>query len=54
MSADANYDMSYAGSATDKVAVTTSDAKVAKVTKDLTAKESMAKITWTLAAGSHK
>ena len=54
VSADANYDMSYAGSATDKVTVTTSDAKVAKVTKDLTAKESMAKITWTLAAGSHK
>lgn len=51
VSSDANYDMSYAGSATDKVTVTTSDAKV---TKDLTAKESMAKITWTLAAGSHK
>ena len=52
VSNDANYDMSYAGSATDKVTVTTTDGKVSKVTKDLTAKDKLAQITWTLAAGS--
>lgn len=54
VSASTDYNMSYAGSSTDKVAVTTTDGKVSKVTKDLTQKDKLATITWTLAAGSAK
>lgn len=51
LSADASWNMGYAGSATDSVAVA-STGKVAKVNLDLSKPQHAATVTWTLAAGS--
>ena len=55
VSADAAWDMAYAGSAdpSDSVAVATAG-KVSRVTKDLSTEQRAATVTWTLAAGSAK
>ena len=51
LSKDANWNMSYAGSATDSVAIT-STGKVSHVTKNLHDAQKAATVTWTLAAGA--
>ncbi|MDY3970580.1 MAG: hypothetical protein SOY95_08100 [Atopobiaceae bacterium] len=53
LSKDANWNMSYAGSAADSVAIT-STGKVSHVTKDLSSAQKAATVTWTLAAGAAK
>ena len=53
LSNDANWNMNYAGAASNKdQVVITSKGKVANVTKDLHDAKKAATITWTLAAGS--
>lgn len=51
LSADKAWNMGYAGSGTDSVAIT-SKGKVAHVTKDLSKAQKAATVTWTLAAGA--
>ncbi len=51
LSANASWNMGYAGSGKDSVAIT-STGKVAHVTKDLHSAQKAATVTWTLAAGS--
>lgn len=51
LSTSASWNMGYAGSDTDSVAIT-STGKVAHVTKDLSSAQKAATVTWTLAAGS--
>lgn len=51
LSADKSWNMGYAGSGTDSVAIA-STGKVAHVTKDLSKAQKAATVTWTLAAGS--
>lgn len=51
LSANTAWNMGYAGSGTDSVAIT-STGKVSHVTKDLSTSQKAATITWTLAAGS--
>lgn len=51
LSADKSWDMGYAGSGTDSVAIA-STGKVSHVTKDLSEARKAATVTWTLAAGS--
>lgn len=51
LSTDKDWNMGYAGSGKDSVAIT-STGKVSHVTKDLSKPQKAATITWTLAAGS--
>lgn len=51
LSANTDWNMGYAGSTTDSVAIT-STGKVSHVTKDLSTAQKAATITWTLAAGT--
>lgn len=51
LSKDARWNMGYADSGTDSVAIT-STGKVSHVTKDLSSAQKAATVTWTLAAGS--
>lgn len=51
LSTDTAWNMGYAGSGTDSVAIN-SKGKVSHVTKDLSTAQKAATITWTLAAGS--
>ena len=53
LSANASWNMGYAGSGKDSVAIT-STGKVAHVTKDLSSAQKAATVTWTLAAGATK
>ena len=50
LSADKSWNMGYAGSGTDSVAIA-STGKVSHVTKDLSKAQKAATVTWTLAAG---
>lgn len=50
LSADKSWNMGYAGSGTDSVAIA-STGKVSHVTKDLSSAQKAATVTWTLAAG---
>lgn len=51
LSKDANWNMGYAGSGKDSVAIA-STGKVSHVTKDLSSAQKAATVTWTLAAGA--
>lgn len=51
LSKDADWNMGYAGSGKDSVAIA-STGKVSHVTKDLSSAQKAATVTWTLAAGS--
>ena len=51
LSKDANWNMGYAKSGTDSVAIA-STGKVSHVTKDLSSAQKAATVTWTLAAGA--
>ena len=51
LSANTAWNMGYAGSGTDSVAIT-SKGKVSHVTKDLSTAKKAATVTWTLAAGA--
>lgn len=53
LSKDADWNMGYAGSGTDSVAIA-STGKVSHVTKDLSSAQKAATVTWTLAAGAAK
>ena len=53
LSANTAWDMGYAGSGKDSVAIT-STGKVSHVTKDLSSAQKAATVTWTLAAGAAK
>ena len=44
--------MGYAGSATDHIDLHTTNAKIARVTADLSTPQKAATITWTLASGN--
>lgn len=46
--------MGYAGSATDKLSLATTDAKIARVTADLSTAQKAATVTWTVAPGAAK
>lgn len=52
LSADAAWNMGYAGSTTDHIDLDTSNAKIARVTADLSSPQKAATITWTLASGN--
>lgn len=52
LSADATWNMGYAGSATDHIDLDTTNAKIARVTADLSTPQKAATITWTLASGN--
>lgn len=53
-SADEAWNMGYAGSATDKLSLATTDAKIARVTADLSTAQKAATVTWTVAPGAAK
>ena len=53
LSADKSWNMGYAGSGNDSVAIA-STGKVSHVTKDLSSAQKAATVTWTLAAGAAK
>jgi len=44
--------MGYEGSATDTIPLKTSDAKIARVTTDISTPQKAAAITWTVASGA--
>lgn len=50
--ANTAWNMGYAGTATDRIGLDTTDAKIARVTANLSTPQKAATITWTLAAGS--
>lgn len=50
--ANTAWNMDYAGTATDHIGLETTDAKIARVTANLSTPQKAATITWTLAAGS--
>lgn len=50
--ANTAWNMGYAGTATDHINLDTTDAKIARVTANLSIPQKAATITWTLAAGS--
>ena len=52
LSADTTWNMGYAGSSTDHIDLETTDAKIARVTVDLSTPQKAATITWTLASGN--
>lgn len=52
LSADAAWNMDYKGGAKDTLALSITDAKIARVTADLSKAPKAATITWTLAAGN--
>lgn len=52
LSAGATWNMGYAGSATDHIDLDTTNAKIARVTADLSTPQKAATITWTLASGN--
>lgn len=51
LASDATWNLGYATSATDKLSLDTSDAKIARVTADLSTAQKAATITWTVASG---
>lgn len=51
-SADVAWNMGYAGSSTDKISLDITDAKIARVTTDITTPKQAATITWTVASGA--
>lgn len=52
LAANTAWNMDYHGSATDSIALDTTDAKIARITSDLSSAKKAATITWTLAAGA--
>lgn len=50
--ANAAWNMGYAGTTTGRINLDTTDAKIARVTADLSTSQKAATITWTLAAGT--
>ena len=53
-SAEAAWDMGYEGSATGTIPLKTTDAKIARVTTDISKPQKAAAITWTVASGAAK
>lgn len=51
-SANAAWNMGYANSANDKISLDITDAKIARVTADITKSQKAATITWTVASGA--
>lgn len=51
-SANAAWNMGYANSANDKISLDITDAKIARVTTDITKSQKAATITWTVASGA--
>lgn len=51
-SADKAWNMSHAGSETDTISLATTDAKIARVTTDISTSQKAAVITWTVASGA--
>lgn len=51
-SADKAWNMGYAGSETDTISLETTDAKIARVTTDISKPQKAAAITWTVASGA--
>lgn len=51
-SANAAWNMGYANSANDKISLDITDAKIARVTTDITTPKQAATITWTVASGA--
>ena len=51
-SANAAWNMGYANSANDKISLDITDAKIARVTTDITRPQKAATITWTVASGA--
>ena len=51
-SANAAWNMGYANSANDKISLDITDAKIARVTTDITKPQRAATITWTVASGA--
>lgn len=49
---DVAWNMGYAGSKTDTISLVTTDAKIARVTTDITTPQRAATITWTVASGA--
>lgn len=50
---DANYDMGYAGSSSESIDINTANGKISKVTENLSTPQTVAKVSWTVEAGSH-
>ena len=53
-SSEAAWDMGYEGSATGTIPLKTTDAKIARVTTDISKPQKAAAITWTVASGAAK
>lgn len=52
LAANKSWNMGYQGSATDSITLDTTNAKIARITSDLSSAKKAATITWTLAAGA--
>lgn len=52
VSVDTAWNMGYAGSANDKISLDITDAKIARVTADISTPQKAATITWTVASGA--
>lgn len=52
LAANTAWNMGYQGSATDSITLDTTNAKIARITSDLSSAKKAATITWTLAAGA--
>lgn len=51
-SVNAAWNMGYANSANDKISLDITDAKIARVTADISTPQKAATITWTVASGA--